>query len=58
MKGSEKPEVVKTSFALRKDLWRGLKIATLDEGVDMATILNRLVERYLAQRERPKRGRR
>ena len=53
-----KKEVVRTSFALRKDLWRGLKIATLDEGVDMATILNRLVERYLAQRERPKRGRR
>jgi len=53
-----KKEVVRTSFALRKDLWRGLKIASLDEGMDMATILNRLVEQYLAQRERQKRGRR
>jgi hypothetical protein len=58
MQTQEKPEVVKTSIAIRKDLWRGLKIAILDEGVDMATILNRLVEQYLAQRERPKRGRR
>ena len=58
MKKRGKPELVKTSFAIRKDLWRGLKIARLDEGVDMATILNRLVEQYLAQRERQKRGRR
>lgn len=58
MKKQEKSEVVRTSFALRKDLWRGLKIASLDEGMDMATILNHLVEQYLAQRERQKRGRR
>jgi len=57
MKKQPRPEVVRTTVALRKDLWRELKIAAMDEGADMATIMNRLVEEYLAERKRQKRGR-
>jgi len=44
--------MVKTSLALREDLWRGLKIAAVEERTDMQAIIASLVGEYLTKRKK------
>ncbi len=44
--------MVKTSLALPEALWRGLKIAAVEERTDMQAIIARLVAEYLKRRKK------
>ena len=44
--------MVKTSLALPEDLWRGLKVAAVEERTDMQAIIARLVGEYLTKRKK------
>ncbi len=53
---SQRVELLKTSLAVPKDLWKRLKIAAIEDEEEAQAIIARLVEAYLRDRDRRKGG--
>lgn len=45
---------IKTSLILPEDLWIRLRVAAVEDRTEMSTIIARLVEAYLREREQRK----
>ena len=51
-------KLLKTSIAVPEDMWKALKIASIEDGEELQAIITRLVEQYLKDRARRKGGKR